>query len=70
MACALGQRGPCYFCGADGECCTVCGEFLCASHEMLTPGNVVMRAVAAAGKSAGLRLFAGAPTPKHKPNVK
>lgn len=69
MACGLGERGPCYFCGADGDCCRVCGEFLCAAHEMLTPGNVVRRASAAIGKAVR-PLFSGAPTPSNKPPLR
>lgn len=72
MACGLGERGPCYFCGLDGECCRVCGEYLCAAHEMLTPGNVTRRVVGAIGKAIGVRptLFPGAPTPSNKPTIR
>jgi len=68
MACGLGERGPCWFCRAEGDCCRMCGQFLCAAHEGWTPGNTIRRAVGAVVSAVGVRpTFTGAPTPTPMP---
>jgi hypothetical protein len=69
MACGLGQRGPCWFCRAEGDCCSVCGEFLCTAHENFDPKSLALRAVGAVAKAVGVRprIFTGAPTPFNDP---
>lgn len=71
MSCTLGQTGPCFFCSSPGECCTVCRQFLCPSHEGFDFQNLVLRGAAAvttaiAGEGVARSLFSGPPVPSMK----
>ena len=45
----MSKMGPCYFCGGPGQCCDLCGVYLCDSCRPRT----TQRAIAALKKIVG-----------------